>query len=705
MKMFTTILRAIWSRRWVLLASSLLSMGMVYWLTRGMISKYRTEARLFINLQESKGTSLADEDLKQYQVATYFQNTTELLRSRRTLEKVGHTVLRDAILGKSPLKWDLTDEERSTFLARLDTLDALGEFLVEKKPDDARMINFLNHTHTGLDELRSSILAYRIQDSHFLRIEFTSYSPELTVYLTQVFIQSLIEENRDLSRNKIKGQKDIIEELVSQAKKDLDAKIKRLELYKVSNHIINLGEHTKAIVVYLVQLEGQRANLLSKVASGTKGRSEVLEAVRNGNEITLDLATHEEVVVLKKRLTDLNHQLLTRSLEDQNPVDQSVIESNIRNTRHQIEAKLVELSKKTPFDPSRLQLDLATKYVGYDLEAETAAHMVPVYDQEIARVTQYAKRFAPFESTIGAFEQEISTAQNVYLTLLNKLNLTESLEYGSGQNVIEVIDAPTLPKKPEASKRIWMVGAAGFAVVVIGLVVIIIFSLLDRRVKSIEEFQAFFPVPVIAAIPASPAKPKKATDALKVQGVANAQILKLCSSLISNPAVGQVVLASTGCYRDDASEVVVPVAKWLSLRDKRVAIVDADWTRSRDIAGAISWKDRLAEAGLVAEAKALRDELVELRKEYDLILLMVAPMAHSGEEDFWLRQVDSVVHVFACGRTLSSSDYAMPDVYQRHAIRVLGATLIHFPVDQIDWRVQRLTEPATQIQQPITQPS
>ena len=96
-------------------------------------------------------------------------------------------------------------------------------------------------------------------------------------------------------QNKIRGHKDIIEGLVRQAKTDLDGKIKKLEHFKVSNNIINLGEHTKAIVVYLVQLEGQRASLLSKIAAGNREKRGDGCCSGNGNEITLDLATHEEI--------------------------------------------------------------------------------------------------------------------------------------------------------------------------------------------------------------------------------------------------------------------------------------------------------------------------------------------------------------------------------------------------------------------------
>ena len=66
-----------------------------------------------------------------------------------------------------------------------------------------------------------------------------------------------------------------MEELVAKAKKELDQKVQELESLKVKNNIINLAEHTKAIVTYQVNLEQLRGKIRQEIASTNKARKSI----------------------------------------------------------------------------------------------------------------------------------------------------------------------------------------------------------------------------------------------------------------------------------------------------------------------------------------------------------------------------------------------------------------------------------------------
>ncbi|MEQ8687098.1 MAG: Wzz/FepE/Etk N-terminal domain-containing protein [Imperialibacter sp.] len=65
-----------------------LTMALIIYMTANGQKTYKTEAKLYLNLQESKSTSLTDEDMKQYQIHTVFQNIVELLKSKKPIERV-----------------------------------------------------------------------------------------------------------------------------------------------------------------------------------------------------------------------------------------------------------------------------------------------------------------------------------------------------------------------------------------------------------------------------------------------------------------------------------------------------------------------------------------------------------------------------------------------------------------------------------------
>jgi uncharacterized protein involved in exopolysaccharide biosynthesis len=491
MEIAVSILRMLLQHRIKLVVIPLLTMGLIYHFSKNTPDRFKTESRLFLNLQESKGMSLSDEDLKQYQVHTYFQNTIELLKSKRNAELVQLKLIRKAIESKTVFSEgsEILITNQKEVLQRLTELELTKEFLQPSEFPDSLMLQFLRFHQVNTAKLRELVMAFRIMDSNFIKLEINEISPKRVKALADYFIEALIEENRSLAKNKVKGHKDIIESLLRQAKADLDDKIKRLEKYKVANNIINLGEHTKAIVTYLVQLEGQRATLLTRVQQGKTGKSEVIKSVQQGNELALDLSTHQEILQLKEQLKKMNREMLKKTLGNQTAEDLSPIHQNIDNTKSQIQSKLQELSRKTPYDPSRVQLDLVSKYVVYDLEAETSEDMIHIINDEIQRVMRYSSRFAPFESTIGAYEQEISTAQNAYLVLLNKLNLTQSMEYGSGENIIEVVDPPFLPTKAEPSKRIILILVGGIVMFILMAGILIVIQLLDATITSVDKLE------------------------------------------------------------------------------------------------------------------------------------------------------------------------------------------------------------------------
>jgi len=679
---FISILRILHRHRLKLLVIPIITMGLVYYLTGNMPKKYKSDARLYLNLQENKGISLTDEDLKQYQVHSYFQNTIELLKAKRTVEMVQRKAIAKAIANVAPFNLgnEILLEHKNEIIQRLEELNTTAVPTPAGAPDSI-MNRYLQTHGLTMGQLKDGILAFRILDSNFMKLELTEDDAEKCKSLLDLYIEALIEENRVLSKNKIRGHKDIIEGLVRQAKADLDEKIKKLERFKVSNNIINLGEHTKAIVVYLVQLEGQRANLLSKIAAGNKGKTEVMDAVRNGNEITLDLATHEEIVTMKKQLQGMNQQLLTSSLQQESDANFKNIEKNVEHIKKQIDQKLAELARKTPYDPSRIQLDLVSKYVAYDLDAETAQHMVPVIDNEIERVTKYSRRFAPFESTIGAYEQEISTAQNVYLTLLNKLSLTESMEFGSGENVVEVIDPPYVPTKPESSKRMLMVAGGGLATAVLAMAVLIILFLLDETIGTVDQFERLSTQRVLAALPQIESKLTTLAQAEKL--IQQKQMLKLTKAL-QRKSVGEIVLIASTEQGEGKHYLAEQLSKAFQQSGVSAAWVDADWMNSSVLENAENWKELVSNNGLLQHDQLLREKLQRLQKEFDTVFVIAAPFNLSGEADFWLTQCTQVLMVFKANRTRHQSDQRTEELLNAHPINQLGVVLNQLKVERME---------------------
>jgi hypothetical protein len=127
--------------------------------------------------------------------------------------------------------------------------------------------------------------------------------------------------------------------------------------------------------------------------------------------------------------------------------------------------------------------------------------LIPLVEAEINRISEYARTFAPLESNIGTLEREITTAQETFLILVNKLNLAKTVAQGTGVNELVVIDTPDVPLLPVPSKRKILVVLSALLVFIIVLFLIAAIEYLDAGIWSARDFNHSFKSEPYSALP------------------------------------------------------------------------------------------------------------------------------------------------------------------------------------------------------------
>lgn len=671
------------SRQWLLLiVAPLITMGIIYELTKNQPRVYKSEAKLYLNLQENQATSLNGEGIKQYQIHTYFQNITELVTSNRTLARTKLMILARGLNGVSILALGLPDDPTllDSMRNRVNELQNGSLFPRERHGIDSLIINYFEFHKLNDPRLTDMVSSYRLRDSNYLGFSVEEEMAIKAQVVAECFIEALIEENKYLAKNQIKGQKTLLEDLLRKAKADLDEKVGNLEQYKIDNSIINLGEHTKAIVTYLVEIEGQRAKLYSNIAGSQKGKSEVLQTAATGNALTIDLSQNAEIVELKEQLKALNRESLLASLEKNNLDVMPEIEARIESTKNQLSEKIYQMSNKLSYDPTRIQLELANRYLAYDLDEEMSADVLNVIDEEIARVQTYAKKFAPYESTIGTMDREISTAQNAYLTLLNKLNVAQSMEYGTGENEIEVIDPPSYPEKPQSSKRIIIILAGGIAVFAMIAGAFIVMTLLDKSVNTVTDYERKGTFHIIGAIPNKKQLDKHdATSTIHDQ-----QIIALSRSVRAYATNhGNVILLVSSTGGTGKSYLAQQMRKALHSSDYKVAVVNAS-PDTEYVDGQIDMRAYVDNHSILRNEATMLKELEEIRQNNDLVLIQTPPSDQSADINVWLEEFPHFLYLFKAGRIFSKTDERLEALLHSKQTHNAGAVLCQTNIEDME---------------------
>ena len=492
MMMIIHILRQL-RRFWVLLlVMPILSALLVVYFTRSMPLEYESEATLYIHLPTNKGLSLTNEEFKQFEIAAYFQNVLELAKSRKNISLVRLYILRDVLNGKSD--WIKKSEgfpfsDSLLVVSRIDTLLRYQVVPDVTLPLDAGITIFMENNGLSYAHLTSLFSLNRQGGTDYVRLNTKHSDPFMAAYFSRLILNQLLSQHKSLNRNRIQSDREMFEKLVESAKADLDAKMAKLESYKVKNRIINLPEHTKAIVNQMVDLEVQRAGLLEMLASKERGMEQLKIEIGTGYDLPISLEANDRLVEAKRRL---------RTLRDR---QESASENEIAVNKQQIEELVNQFIVDAPVDLRTTKQDLIQQYISYKVDVEMTRQLIPLVSAELERIQKYASYFAPLESNISTLEREITTAQESYLMLLNKLNLARTVEQGSGDQELVLVDAPNIPLRPKKGKRKLLVIAAFFITGILLVSLIAVIELLDKGLWNTGLVQERFSTHVIGGFP------------------------------------------------------------------------------------------------------------------------------------------------------------------------------------------------------------
>jgi capsular exopolysaccharide synthesis family protein len=157
--------------------------------------------------------------------------------------------------------------------------------------------------------------------------------------------------------------------------------------------------------------------------------------------------------------------------------------------------------------------------------------------------------------------------------LYQKLLLLQSVQTGNAH----VVSTATVPGSPSSPKK---KSTALIALVVGGLLgvgIAFFLNLIDRRVKSWEEFEELYGVPALASIPQLPRKPRTTREIeLSLEPF---RILSNGLSLLPHTHPIKTVLATSAVSGEGKTSVALGLARAAAQSERKVILVEADLRR------------------------------------------------------------------------------------------------------------------------------
>lgn len=509
MEHFNQIVRLLLKNALLLFILPAVAMVSLWFLTKDQPRKYEVKSKFLYDFG-GESTNVNGESLSLNEIYIEFLNTLEIVKSRKLVEKLKAKIALDNLNKTSNVfkyKWvtqDLTNAKR-TLQEILD--DKRTPYLSDSETERSIQA-FYESAQLSSEAINNAITARRVQSSNFLEIKLTYSNPHEVFYMSNIVNELLTKELGNINKRNIGKQKVVMKALVTKAKKELDAKVQELENLKVQNNIINLDEHTKAIVTYQVNLEQLRGSIRQQIASTNKAKESLKTGIENNEFASVNRHINENVLEKKKEVyasQDLRLIHLQKEIDYSKLIQQ---QQDIYKNYVTIKENLEEIGKNAVYDPTRVHTNMTMQFIDFKVKSDRLEDELIELDKEIERVKKYAAYFAPFESAISTLRDEISTAQKSYLMFLNKLNMTESLEVGANSSKLELVDHPEFPAEPLPAKTLLIILAGGISVFILLLMFIVVNYLVDNRIKDVATFERRMNQNVVAALPATAKDPK-----------------------------------------------------------------------------------------------------------------------------------------------------------------------------------------------------
>ena len=277
----------------------------------------------------------------------------------------------------------------------------------------------------------------------------------------------------------------LFSELAKQKKKELDEKVDELKTFKMQNGIINIYEQTKSLVDQVSSLELRREDWNKQIPSFRNAITLIDSKFSDKQKLYYEVDSrpyNERISSLKDNIKSLTDKLITSGFTDQR------LKDSIAILRKDLEKQIIISSDAFLLDPNAPKQELVNRRVAYEIDLEIAEHSVRSMDRELNRLHGIVTNYAPIEASISAYEREITVAADVYLLVLNKLNLARFDNIGLGGDLKQT-EYGEPARKPEPSKKMMMILLSGFLSFILCVVVIFVLEYLDLTIKTPKQLE------------------------------------------------------------------------------------------------------------------------------------------------------------------------------------------------------------------------
>ncbi|HVI48683.1 MAG TPA: AAA family ATPase [Chitinophaga sp.] len=724
----TFLLKALIKKKWWIILSTIIAVVAAFAFTIGKPKLYLSTAQMSTGYTTNEQIKLRDENVNLFEADVKFDNVIETVNSPLVMGLLSCDLLIHDLTDPKPFR-TLTEQElkkpaytevkKEDILRickqKLDSLQVISSSL----PEERKVLEFMKLYKYDYESLRKMINVGRLTRTDYININCYAENPELSAFTVNTLYREFIRFYRS-SRSERSGENvNTFESLVNQKKTELDQKVEALRGYKTSQGVLNVETASGNEMDLIKQFEGsltdERANSNTFQASLDNVNNQLSQM--NSNKPVYG-TSNGDIVSLRKQINELNDEYTRTGSNDNELADK------IKGLRSKLQRSMVEMSSPTGKVVSREELQQRKG----ELEAQLSASRLNISTLEgkIARLRSSLGSYANKEATVTTLESEVKLAQDEYNKLKEKLSSALDNRNVPLDNFRQTLKGqPAFT--PEKSKRMMIMGMAGFAVFMISCISILFAEFMDSSIKSPSVFNRSTNLKLISTINHANLTrhgileilQKKSSEAqwLKRQNIFRELLRKLRFELEHSSR--KIFLFTSTEPQQGKTTLLQAVAYSLSLSNKKVLVIDTNFCNN-DLTVQMEANPTLesfsvppsefnigkikeivttyATPGIevigckggdytpseILPANHLLNYLQELKQHYDYILMEGAPLNDFTDSKELAVYAEGVVAIFSSHLRMKQIDKESSEFLEQLGDKFIGAVLNDVKEDFIE---------------------
>lgn len=495
------------------------------------------------------------------------------------------------------------------------------------------------------------------QGTDILVITATTNFPELSALLADTLVDVYLRASEEDAKRETREAGDFIKGALVNLQVQLDEALRNVADAQVREEIIDLDAELKAAVARTSELLSVQANSRAELADL---RAQIRERGRQNSRESADrmssttTTTNDLLRSLRQALVELQlkrkQELQTKT--EKHP-DIKLMDSQIQTLQEQIEGAL---ATQHSLDPSTQMMEM---------QAEGLEQRLAELHEEIQRNIQQFGSYPDKLRKIAQLQLSAEATEAIYQSLLEQeyeIAIAEAMTVSDMRQV----EYSKIPEVPAAPKLLVYVLLGVFSGVAFGVGLVFLMEYIDDSIKSRDDLQGVWPLPVMGLVPHYKLKGGRfidqapSTDPIyeAFRNIRNA----ISFSSVDNPI--NVLTITSSAPGEGKSTFAMNLAICLSQDGLKVLVIDCDLRRptqhksfpslsnERGVADVLAQKATAEEVtqithiptlsvitcgrtpdnpGQMVESLRLRAMVADLSRRYDFVIIDAPPVLAVGD--------------------------------------------------------------------------